>query len=280
MRSIVMLGLIAILGWTGAATLIDNYEARSEGSLGGSSGEAAEDRFVWRGRIAPGLAIEIKGINGYIRAEPGTGDEVEVLATKRGRRSDPREVDIQVHEHGKGITVCAVYPSDNPNLPNECLPGKQGRSNVSNNDVQVNFLVRVPPGVRFIGRTVNGKVEADSLLSNVQAHTVNGSIRIFTAGYAEATTVNGSIKAALGTADWNEPLRFQTVNGSIALDLPPDTSADVEAETLNGEVSSDFPITVRGRVSARRIAGIIGSGGRRLNLKTVNGSIRLRIASY
>src|ERR1700730_4304950 len=36
------------------------------------------DEFHWSGRVAPGAAIEIKGINGDIRAEPAAGDEVQV----------------------------------------------------------------------------------------------------------------------------------------------------------------------------------------------------------
>jgi DUF4097 and DUF4098 domain-containing protein YvlB len=56
-------------------------------------------------------------------------------------------------------------------------------------------------------------------------------------------------------------------------------SAEVKAQTLNGDISSDFPITVMGRKSRRELNGTIGSGGRELSLKTVNGSIRLRRAS-
>src|SRR2546422_4855498 len=61
--------------------------------------------------------------------------------------------------------------------------------NVRDNDVTVDFTVRVPAGVRFLGKTVNGEVEAAVGSSDVEAITVNGSIRISTTGYAEAQTV-------------------------------------------------------------------------------------------
>jgi hypothetical protein len=35
--------------------------------------------------------------------------------------------------------------------------------NTHNNDVKVEFTVLVPQGVRFVGRSVNGDVEANSL---------------------------------------------------------------------------------------------------------------------
>ena len=148
--------------------------------------------------------------------------------------------------------------------------------NTQNNDVRVKFTVRVPQGVRFIGRTVNGDIEAASLTGPVSIKTVNGSASFSTSSYGDAATVNGSVKATLGSSDWTEELDFSTVNGSITIDLPADTSADVRASTVNGDISTDFPLTVTGRFTPRRLSGTIGAGGRALSLETVNGSVQLR----
>jgi DUF4097 and DUF4098 domain-containing protein YvlB len=127
-----------------------------------------------------------------------------------------------------------------------------------------------------MGRTVNGDVEATGLTAEAEAHTVNGSIELATSGYARAETVNGKIRASLGRSDWEDGLDFQTVNGSIRLELPADTAADVSARTVNGSIDTDFPLTVKGRFGSRRMSGTIGGGGPELNLETVNGSIHLR----
>jgi nitrous oxidase accessory protein NosD len=37
-------------------------------------------RWSWRGAVAAGKTLEIKGINGSVRAEAGTGSQVEVTA--------------------------------------------------------------------------------------------------------------------------------------------------------------------------------------------------------
>lgn len=244
-----------------------------------NQGAASPDEFRWSGRVAAGGAIEIKGVNGDVSAEPSQGSEVEVTAFKSGRRSDPKMVEIRVIEHSGGVTICAVYPNADSSRPNQCAPGEGGHMNVQNNDVEVKFKVRVPRGVRFSGRTVNGGIQTGALDGDVDARTVNGSISISAAGVARAKTVNGSITASLGRADWSAPLEFKTVNGAITLDLPSDTSAEVKAETMNGEISTDFPMIVMGRVSRRHLNGTIGSGGRELSIKTVNGSIQLRRAS-
>jgi hypothetical protein len=238
-------------------------------------GTASQNEFRWQGDIAAGKALEIKGVNGNVRAEASSDGQVQVTATKHGRRQDPKSVEIRVVEHDNGVTICAVYPSDS-SRPNECVPGEGGRMNVRNNDVSVDFSVRIPAGVRFVGRTVNGQVEATELGAEVEAHTVNGNIRLATSGYAHGKTVNGSISASLGSFDWTQPVEFETVNGSITLDLPAAASALFEAETVNGNISTDFPLTVQGKLNRHHVSGTIGGGGRQLLLKTVNGSIELR----
>src|SRR5437870_207974 len=99
---------------------------------------ADTDRFDWKGIIAPGQSIEIKGVNGAIRAEPGSGDQAEVIANKIGRRNNPADVRVEVVQHGEGVTICAVYPSVE-GRPNECKAGSGGHMNVSHNDVSVEF---------------------------------------------------------------------------------------------------------------------------------------------
>jgi len=242
-----------------------------------ASGGRAQDRWTWNGRLAAGKTISIYGINGDVSAEASTGDQVEVAANKHARRSDPDEVRLVVVEHDAGVTICAVYPHARGGNTT-CTADGLHNSNTNNNDVSVDFTIRVPRGVNFDGNTVNGGVEATNLTGTVEIATVNGGARLETSGgEASAETVNGSVTAivhSLGT----QPMRFKTVNGAVNLTVPPGLNADVNAETVNGSIDSDFPISVQGRMSPRHITGRIGQGGRRLELETVNGSIRLRQA--
>src|SRR2546423_11179595 len=84
----------------------------------------------------------------------------------------------------------------------------------------VDSRVRVPAGVRFVGRTVNGGIDAANLGGDVEASTVNGSIHVSTSGYAEATTVDGSIVASVGRAAWADALELRTVNRGAPLRPP------------------------------------------------------------
>lgn len=236
-----------------------------------SAAEKQSERWNWRGRVAQGKVVEIQGVNGSVTAEASDGAEVEVTASKRGRRSDPDEVRIEVIEHESGVTICAVYPGTR----NNCAQGG-GRNNTRNNDVEVTFTVRVPRGVGFDGNTVNGDVEAMGLTGAVDAHTVNGAVRLeTTGGEANGSSVNGGVTATVRSAG-TSAMSFKSVNGSVNVTLPASISAEIDAETVNGSIDTDFPITINGRMSPRHIRGLIGQGGRRLELETVNGSIRLR----
>lgn len=272
------------------AGLFENEETRiykRKDVVTASSGEAGlldqdpsrSQEFRWAGVVAAGRTVEIKGINGDIKAEPAAGAQVEVIAVKTARRSDPALVELRVLEHGDGVTICVVYPSDDPGNPNTCEPCPAGRMSVRDNDVKVDIRVNVPAGVNFNGKTVNGEIDARSISGNVDLSTVNGSIKISTSGYARAKTVNGEIAATLGNTDWLEKLEFKTVNGGITLDLPAHTSTDIKADTFNGSISSDFQLATVSRMTKRHLSGTIGSGGRELILKTLNGSIKLRRAS-
>jgi|GEM_PF-373785 hypothetical protein len=247
------------------------------------------DEFRWNGHVAPGLAIEVQGINGDIVAEPAAGPEVQVVALKTARRSDVNSVKMKVAEHAGGVTICALYPNEDGEYPSDCALSdghakeRSNKTNIRNNDVRVNFTVRVPQRVAFVGKTINGDVTATSLTGNVVTRTINGSIKISTSGYAEANTINGEISARLGDANWPSALNFQTINGAINLELPSGLGANVDAQTLNGSFNSDFPVTVTSfqsskYVTPKHIKGVIGAGGRDLVLRTINGSINLRIA--
>ena len=145
--------------------------------------------FAWRGRLAPGQSVEIKGVNGEVRAVAAATNEVDVTATRSSRHSDPASVRIEVVPHAGGVTICAVYPDVFGQGSNRCEPGSEGRSHTRNNDVRVHFMVRVPAGVGFVGRTVNGDVSAESLGGDAEGVTVNGSVRLSATGLVRARSL-------------------------------------------------------------------------------------------
>lgn len=230
----------------------------------------------WRGDVAPGQQIEIKGVLGDIRAVRTTGAQVVVTATRIGAPDVVDDVHIEAVTHAQGVTICAVYPDVPGQGPNSCQPGLAGNMSVwdgGRGAVWVDFVVRVPDGVTFVGRTVWGDVDAEGLRSNAFLYTVSGDLLVSTAALATATTVTGSVQAAIGLADWDRDLEFATTSGDVDVTIPAATNAEVRATAPSGRVTTQFPLSA---AASGGLRGTIGSGGPLLRISTLAGDITLR----
>jgi hypothetical protein len=235
-----------------------------------------EKAFEWEGRVAEGRWVYVRNLNGAIKVDRASGNQVEITAEKSWRRGNPDDVRIEQRESNGSVIVCALW-YDNSECDEDGYRSKNDRRRGDrNNDTSVEFTVRLPAGVKLVTSTVNGGLEIRGATSEVEATTVNGSIEAAsTGGPVTASTVNGGINvrmAAIGDKD----LDFRTVNGSIEVTMPDRINADVDISTVNGRVTSDFAMTVSGRINPRRLRGTIGSGGRKLRFSTVNGSVEIR----
>lgn len=247
---------------------------------------ASQEDFRWAGRLARGQQIEIRGIVGDIRAEPASGDQVEVVGRRSG--DDVHRVRIEVVEGEDGVVICAIYPARGGSYNGDrqrtdaCDDNNSGE--VDAEDARVDFTVRVPAGVKFASRTVAGDVNATGLRGAVDVSTVSGDVTVSTTGTARAATVSGDVTATFGETD-GEEMEFASVSGNVILRLAGNVGAEVSAHTLSGEIESDFDLRVRGKDEddddgfqieiGSAASGRIGGGGPELNVSTVSGDIRL-----
>jgi hypothetical protein len=240
--------------------------------------------FSWEGRIPQNRWIIVRNLNGDVRVERGTGDRVEVTATKRWRRGDPGDVTIEVNPtraNDGSMVVCALWNEraqcDENGYHSDSRNSNRRDDDDDRNDVSVEFVVRVPAGVRVNVNTVNGEVAVTGATAEVVAHSVNGDARVETSGGpARVGTVNGSIVARMRTLGDASDLSFSSVNGSVTVEVPASFGGEVEMSTVNGSLNTEFPATMSGRISPRRLRLTVGDGSRRMKLSTVNGSIDLR----
>ena len=244
----------------------------------------AQDRqtardFTLSERIPDGQWIRVRNLNGSIRVHAGSGDKVEVVATKSWRRGDPKDVRIESTKASDGsILVCALWSDDTRCTESGYESHNDGwRRGDRNNDVSVDFEVSVPKGVKVGMWSVNGGVRIDGVTNEVRAGTVNGSVEaVSTGGPVQASTVNGSVRATMGRLDGNDDLRFSSVNGSVVAEFAGDIDADIDLSTVNGRFQTDWPVTITGRIDPKHLRATLGKGGRRIKLSTVNGNVELR----
>ena len=223
----------------------------------GMRAPSIQEEMRWHGWVPTGQLVEINNVHGNVRAETASGDEIEVIAFKEGT-DDPAEVSIEVVEHKWGVTICAVYPNVNSDHPFECRPShgggfrlaatsdseahirweNGGGGDVLLNDLRVDFVVRLPKRLRFIGRTIDGEVSAHLLDQDVEAHSVLGN---------------------------------------VSVDMNPAVGADIRAETAMGQViASDFPLQMKSDPNRGLSAiGHFGRAHRTVRMKTGTGNIYL-----
>lgn len=241
------------------------------------------DAFTWNGGLAAGRVAYIRNVNGFVRVERSSSGKVEISAAKVWRRGNPDDVRIEARRVGEGeqdLLVCALW-GENASCDERGLRVQhRGLRWGENNDVAVEFVVRVPDGVRLDVSTVNGQVDIRGAGGDVTARTVNGDVdAVSTGGPVTARTVNGSIHVRMSTVGAASDLSYETVNGSVTIELPSSLGAAVDLSTVNGQVRSDFPLLMSGTVSTKRIRATIGDGRLQLRVRTVNGSVELRKAS-
>jgi hypothetical protein len=254
--------------------------ALTTASLSAQERSRERDAFNWAGQIPAGRWIYVRNLNGEIRVEPSTSNRVEVTAIKTWRRGDPADVRIEVKKYGPGeqdVVICALW-SEESHCDEQGYRHRNSGRNRRDNDVSVEFRVRVPRGVKIGAGSVNGSVTVDGATSEVKVGTVNGSVEATSSGGpVEASTVNGSVVARMGRLTGSEDLSYSTVNGSIQVEFDGElTDADVEMSTVNGRFEINFPITLQGRLNPRHLRTRLGNGGRRIKLTTVNGNVELR----
>jgi DUF4097 and DUF4098 domain-containing protein YvlB len=140
--------------------------------------------------------------------------------------------------------------------------------------------------------TASGNVELSGIKGNVRASTVSGVIRIARPGArVEASNTSGEIEiqgasndvkahaiSGLVTVQGNPGADsywdLKSVSGGVQLHVPAAASLHLSAEASSGDIRSDIPIVVeeQGKHSLR---AHMGSGGGRVDVRTVSGEIRV-----
>jgi hypothetical protein len=253
--------------------------------------------WTWDGRISSGNWFHLHNVNGAVYIEESRDNSIHVRAEKIPHRDgDIRDVRFVVIQSGGDVRICALS-RENDRCDEDGLRSSDDddRRRNRNRNVEVRFDVQVPRGVRVAAGTVNGSmsvrgtgaevrastvnggVEVRDAGGQVRASTVNGNVRVTTsAGPVNASTVNGSINASMGNLNREGDMKFNTVNGTITVETPSSLDANISIDTMFGGISSDFPVQLSGKFGPRHAEGVIGRGGRRISMNTVNGSVELR----
>jgi hypothetical protein len=212
--------------------------------------------------------VDLEGMNGSVEVTSGLADQIVVTAkVKTFRRRTPQEAEQFVRMSVDGQTLY--------------IKEKRARKRhviilpfVQREDFGVSYAITVPPKMNLNLTNVNGGMDVSGVQGKTELRSVNGSIDVTTpSGEVIARTVNGRVRANFGQEF--RGARIRTVNGSIAVSLPQNSSFDCDISQVNGSFKSNVPLTLnveRGGGDNDLDASV--NGGRfPLELTTVNGSV-------
>ena len=240
--------------------------------------------FRWDKALSAGSQVTINNINGDITVIPSTSGKVEVVGVKRGS-GDLERIRADVQLTSRGVIIC-VLDNNQDSYCDERGMHSSSRNNDRNyrdhdwNNVSMNLEVMVPTNLVVSASSVSGDVSITGATGDVRANSVSGDLKLdrLRASSVTANTVSGNVDVSIQEFTGRGDLTFHTVSGDVTLDLPRQLDVDLSMTTVSGGINSDYAITLgNGRnMSRRSIDARIGAGGRRLDLTTVSGDVKLR----
>lgn len=231
---------------------------------GGDRGHACEVRDTRLTAPAGPLTVDASP-NGGIHVEGWDQPDVLVRAVVQAygdTDADARQMLPSVRVTAAGDRVTAEGPD---------RTSGQRRSGWS-----VSFRIWAPRATALALSAKNGGIIVRSMRGESRFTTENGGVTLDDlGGQVVGTTRNGGVHVRLSGARWEGAgLDVETTNGGVTLGVPASYSAALEVHTQNGGIRTDIPMTVQGRVD-RELRTTLGSGGPLLELRTVNGGVRI-----
>lgn len=234
-------------------------------------GEELREEFHQTYPLSATGRVSLENINGGVQIKVWDRAALQLDAVKKAYRRDRlAEAKIDVTASEENIRIKTEYPEGNLNF--------RGGERRYDNPATVEYTLTVPRrAVLESIELINGSLDIDGVEGNVKASSING--RVTTTGLlgeAKLSTINGQLQATFTRLDETKPIALSSVNGSVTLIIPSDSNASIRAGTVHGGISNDFGMQVRhGEYVGHNLDGQIGTGGPRIKLDNVNGSIKI-----
>ena len=249
---------------------VPSVPADSTASVG-ETGEELREEFHQTYSLSPTGRVSLENINGGVQIKVWDRAAVQVDAVKKAYRKDRlAEARIEVNATEENIRIKTEYPDENQTF--------RGDERRYDNPATVEYSLTVPrKAVLESIELVNGSIDIDGVEGNVKASSINGRVTARgLMGEAKLSTINGPLEATFTQLDESKPISLGSVNGNLTLIIPSNANAAIRAGTVHGGISSDFGIQVKhGEYVGQSMDGQIGTGGPRIKLGNVNGSIKV-----
>jgi hypothetical protein len=230
-----------------------------------SQGEA-RDEIRKSFELQPGARLEVQGINGQVDIQTSDTRTAEVYVLRTGKNSDSlSRREITIEQTATGLLVRGKE-ARHPGIW-EHLFGSNPKEDVT---------IKAPRQIALALKGINGRVTTGDIDGTVEAKGINGRVELGQASEsADVAGINGSVVVGLKQLG-DRGASFKGINGGIELRLANGLNADLTAKGMNGNVRSEIAeVTVNKDEPGSRYSAHIGSGGAPIELKGINGNVRL-----
>jgi hypothetical protein len=199
--------------------------------------------------LPKGSRVEVFGGSGYILLKKATTAHVVVSVVKSKLAADAPVTMVQTSE---GITICAVYPAQDPKKPHECVPGGKGRLYDGNPQKlpDIGITVELPDGMTASASIGAGEVRSNAVTGDVVLYSERGTVTV-TDGGAGHIRVNvgllGNIVAGLARGTQRREVRLSSPgSGRVRVVMPRDLSVRYNIATQRPtRIDPAFGITAK-----------------------------------
>ncbi len=221
--------------------------------------------------VGKNARLSLSNLNGAVTVTGWDKDEFEVTVTKHASLKEQLDdADVKIDFNDDHLRIEVDYDFNDYDEDDET-------TTFDGDDlVDVDFEIRAPryAEIRRI-ELVNGGMEISGLSGDVSASSVNGNVRgEKLSGETHLSTVNGNV--TLSNVTKHDEIDLSSVNGSVTLYLPKNVNARLTASTVHGDIRGDLGHGVTH--AGGSMDAVLGTGGPRIELGTVNGDIRIRRA--
>ena len=204
--------------------------------------------------------FSLRGAGGDVTVTGTDGDQAEVKITKHGGSPQERSsAPVLFSQNDKGVALVGAG---------------------SPPDVKVSYEIKLPSGLHQLEiNSDKGDVRVEGFGGSVTVNVRQGDLEFRdVTGAVRSKLVNGSTRVFVGGEEREAAQEFSVVNGGIEAAFAEGADAELKAETVNGDISADerYGLKVERRPAGRVASGRLGDGGQPLNLKVVNGDIKLK----
>lgn len=201
----------------------------------------------------------ISGSVTVVGADDAAAAVVKVIK-RGGSESERAQARVLAAESEEGVTLLSA-------------PAPNGR-------VSVSYEITVPRrGLRRLEISAQkGDIKVNEFDGALDLTVTNGNVSVSANGAVRSRVTNGKTSVAY-VGRHEETQEFSVVNGDVEVFLTGGgPEVDLEAASTNGriEVDGTIPVKAEKRGAGQRVEAELGGGGASLNVKVVNGNIKLK----